>query len=122
MSDSGNDQPVGLRIKRFAGILVLVVGSAFATVTFVLVLIAAITQGDVFKKMVENHFAAAFGIVISFVTSLVLVLVLRVEEGPIEVEAFGFKFKGAGGPLILWVVCFLAFVTALRLLWPLGVK
>jgi len=31
----------------------------------------------------------------------------------------GLKFKGASGPIIMWVLVFLAIVLSIRLIWPL---
>jgi hypothetical protein len=121
MTEQRVGQPWERRLRPLATIFVLVVGSIFTTVTLLGFLLSALDAGT-FDRIVENHFGAAFGIPVSFVTSLVLVLAFRREAGPIEFEALGFKFKGASGPLIFWVICFLAFVTALRLLWPLGVE
>jgi hypothetical protein len=38
-------------------------------------------------------------------------------RGPIEFEAFGFKLRGASGPIVLWVFCFLSIAAAFQLLW-----
>jgi hypothetical protein len=35
----------------------------------------------------------------------------------IEFEAAGFKFRGASGPVVLWIFCYLAIVTSIKLLW-----
>jgi hypothetical protein len=45
------------------------------------------------------------------------VLFLEAKSGRIEFEGFGFKFRGASGEIILWVICFFAIVTAIKLLW-----
>lgn len=45
-----------------------------------------------------------FGVIVAFA----IVLTLSYATGDIEFEAPGFKFKGASGPILLWVVCFLA--------------
>lgn len=39
-----------------------------------------------------------------------IVAALRHSKGP-------FKFEGAAGQVILWVVCFLSIAAAIRLLW-----
>jgi hypothetical protein len=46
------------------------------------------------------------------------VSLLKVTSGPIEFEAIGFKFRGASGPIVLWVFCFLSIAVAFHLLWP----
>jgi len=42
------------------------------------------------------------------VIALLVVVMLRYSAGPIEYEAAGMKFKGASGPVVLWIFCFLA--------------
>ena len=68
-------------------------------------------------EVVRDHFAAVIGLPMAGILSLWVVTILRSRSGPIEFEAMGFKFRGASGPVILWVVCFLAIALAIRLLW-----
>ena len=42
--------------------------------------------------------------------SLLVVLLLRFTAGNIDFDAWGLKFKGSSGPIIFWVLCFLASV------------
>lgn len=72
-----------------------------------------------FINVIKNHFAATVGIGISAISAFCLVALLEVTTGRIELEGFGFKFKGAAGPVVLWAMCFLAMIGAVRLLWPL---
>lgn len=50
--------------------------------------------------------------------SLLVVLLLKFTAGPIEVDAFKFKFKGASGPVVFWIFCFLTTVTGISMLAP----
>ena len=70
-----------------------------------------------FLRMVQEHPAATIGIAMSAITAFCLVALLEIARGPIELEAMGFKFKGASGPVILWVFCFLAMIFGVWLLW-----
>jgi hypothetical protein len=72
---------------------------------------------DLYMTTIFDHFAATVGLSFAALGSLCLVLLLRYSAGPIEFEGMGFKFKGASGPIILWVICFLAMVSAIKLLW-----
>ncbi len=45
-----------------------------------------------------------FGVIVAFA----IVISLSYAAGELEFEAPGFRFKGASGPIVLWVVCFLA--------------
>jgi hypothetical protein len=38
------------------------------------------------------------------------------ETGQLEFKAFGLEFSGPSGPITLWLMCFLGFVLALKLL------
>jgi hypothetical protein len=37
-------------------------------------------------------------------------------NGQVQLKAFGLEFTGPSGPVTLWLMCFLGFVSALRLL------
>lgn len=67
--------------------------------------------------MLDKHFAAMVGTPLSAMTAFCIVSVLKVTNGPVEFEAFGFKFRGASGPIILWVFSFLAIGTIFHFLW-----
>lgn len=66
---------------------------------------------------IEKHFAAMVGTPLTALTAYSIVSLLKVTNGPIEFEAIGFKFRGASGPIILWLFCFLAIGTIFHLLW-----
>ncbi|MEW5926525.1 MAG: hypothetical protein AB1941_03500 [Gemmatimonadota bacterium] len=63
------------------------------------------------------HFPAVLGLPFAALAALCLVLVLEAHSGAIEFEALGFKFRGASGPVVLWVMCFLAIVLGIKVLW-----
>ena len=70
-----------------------------------------------FIRMVQDHPAATIGVAMSAITAFCLVAILEISRGAIEFEALGFKFRGASGPVILWVFCFLVIVFSVWLLW-----
>lgn len=69
------------------------------------------------KEVIKDHFAATIGLPAAGVGAFLLVQVLQISAGKIEFEAFGVKFRGASGPVVLWVVCFLAVAAAVGALW-----
>jgi magnesium-transporting ATPase (P-type) len=71
-------------------------------------------------KLTQTNYAALVGVPMSAVTAFCIVSLLKVTNGPIEFEVLGFKFRGASGPIVLWVLCFLAIVVAFRVLWPMA--
>jgi hypothetical protein len=67
---------------------------------------------------IENdHYAALVGTPMSAMTAFCIVSILKVTNGNIEFDAVGVKFRGASGPIVLWILCFAAVVTAFRILW-----
>ena len=70
-----------------------------------------------FVAVIEKHYAATIAVPLSAISALCVVLVLKATTGPIEFEALGFKFRGASGPLVFWLICFLPMIWAVWLLW-----
>ena len=71
-----------------------------------------------FIQIIEKHYAATIGVPLSAITAFCIVHLLKaVSTGPIEIEALGFKFRGAAGPVVLWIFCFLAVIFGVYLLW-----
>jgi hypothetical protein len=68
-------------------------------------------------EFLRQHFPVTIGLPVAAVISLLLILVLRETTGKLEFEALGFKFRGASGPLVLWVLCYLAIELSIKLLW-----
>jgi hypothetical protein len=67
--------------------------------------------------LLDERFAAMAGTPLAAVTAFCIVSVLKVTNGPIEFEGFGFKFRGASGPIVLWLLCFGAIACAFYFLW-----
>ncbi len=63
----------------------------------------------------------AFFVGLPFACMLAYFLVGTMENtrGNIEFEFVGLKFKGASGPIIMWVIVFLALVVSMRVIWGL---
>ena len=71
----------------------------------------------VLADLVVKNFAAIVGLPFAFLAAFVVVAMFRQGDAPVEFEAFDFKFKGAAGETILWVLCFSAIVGGIALLW-----
>jgi hypothetical protein len=68
-------------------------------------------------KIVLSHFVSIVGLPTAALMAFAVVWAFRATEGAIEGEAIGFKFKGASGPVLLWVVVFVAIVCAVKATW-----
>jgi hypothetical protein len=70
-----------------------------------------------FLTLINAHFAATLGVPLCGIAAACVVLVLKSASGPIQFEVLGFKLRGAAGPVVLWVLCFLVMIAALHMLW-----
>ncbi|MYM64219.1 hypothetical protein [Pseudomaricurvus sp. HS19] len=119
MSESGDRNS---RLKQYAT-LGVVVGTALWTGFFFLFLVCSalfpeLVPDSWFLQMVLAHPAGTMGIAISAISAFSVVAVLDVfARDPIEFRVWGFEVKGAAGPVILWVLCFLALVVGTAMLW-----
>ena len=122
-SESGeNEAEIDVRFRRFAN-WCAVIGAAMWAAYFVGFLIyhslkRSQSSGSWFLQVLERNYAACVGVPLSALTAFCIVLLLKiVSTGPIEIEALGFKFRGAAGPVVLWIFCFLAVTFGVYLLW-----
>ena len=108
--------PDKLSAATVAKWLVLVGGSIFAGAFVIGAPIIMLLKPELYQ-IVLKQFAAVVGVPSAALASLCLVMFLEHTAGPVEFEALGFKFKGASGPIVLWVFCFLSIVGAIKLVW-----
>jgi uncharacterized membrane protein (DUF485 family) len=112
----GNEPEVRAKLSRapyVSGIVALVCYLAFIVLSF-------LRQGGWLNVLLRDHYVFFVGLPFAALVSHFLVGTLEIARGRIEFEALGIKFKGASGPIIMWVVVFLAIVTAFRLVWGLS--
>ena len=100
-----------------------------AVVTWVLILVVPVATAialtgiltlaspGILDEIVKTHFAAIVGLPTAAVFSAFLVVALQQASGPVKFEGLGFKFEGTSGQVVLWIFCFLAVATAIKLLW-----
>jgi hypothetical protein len=69
------------------------------------------------RDIVTTHLQATVGLPVAGIFAYLLVALFRTTEGRIRFEVIGFKFDGAAGPIIMWVLCFLAIAVSIRMLW-----
>jgi hypothetical protein len=72
---------------------------------------------DIFRKVVTDHFRGIMGPPVCAMTATAVVAILHATSGTIKFEALGTKCEGASGPIVLWVLTFLALTAAGVALW-----
>ena len=117
---SANTEPQGKSVdERFRSVAI------WCLLVMMVLILSAVFYAFVMHGHVEalwipiakEHFAAIVGLPMAALGSLCIVLILRISAGPIELEAWGVRFKGAAGPIVFWVLCFLAMTVAIKTLW-----
>jgi hypothetical protein len=69
-------------------------------------------------KMLQQHFAATAGLPCIAALAFLIVITFEARYEAIEMEFFGImKFKGAAGPIVLWVLCVITMACCVRMLW-----
>jgi hypothetical protein len=111
-ASEGNGTPpisIGKRLSlAIAGMLIYIL-AAIGTIIFV---------GGNDSALIIDHFPALAGLPMGAVLAFIIVTLLPANYGNIEIQAWGIKLKGASGPIILWLACFIVIAgAAIRLLW-----
>lgn len=76
-----------------------------------------IDRDDPLSQIIQKQTPAMLGVPWAGGAAMIVVLLFKPVFGDMEFEALGFKFKGASGPVVLWVLCFLAETLAIHTLW-----
>lgn len=103
--------------KRIIGLVALIAAGGFAISMIVRILMGAWKKNPEHIYLSWVHYPVTVGLPMAAIAALALVLLLEYARGPIEFEGLGFKFKGASGPVVLWVFCYLAIAATIKLLW-----
>ena len=118
--DSEAKEAVRANRERKIGIWMASLLITFQIVVSGAMFYAMLRIDGLFEAVVREHFAGIFGSAMSVMTAMVIVVIFRVAAGPLEFDTpLGFKFKGASGPVVLWVFTYLACVAGMAALWNL---
>ncbi len=100
----------------YISITVIIVGVAFFVGLVILLTFSYDYETRILNVIVKNY-AAVIGVPCSALAALAVVLILRSSQGPLEFKGLGCEFRGASAPVLMWILCFLAIVGAVNLLW-----
>jgi hypothetical protein len=67
--------------------------------------------------IIFQHFPAVVGLPMVAGLAFLIVILLPQAYGRIEFKVFGLSFKGAAGPVVLWLLCFLGISLTVKVLW-----
>jgi hypothetical protein len=99
-------------VPRVIGFIIL---ALFAGAMLVL-LVTEWNSAD-FRQLLLDRFRAIVGLPAAGVFAFLIVATFESTSGQIEFEAIGLRFRGAAGPILMWVITFLSIALAIHLLW-----
>jgi hypothetical protein len=119
---NGNERDVDrLRLdglQKFARWWAVLSTAAIAVLSVVVLTYVGLSDRQWVLELLKTRVRAVVGIPMAAAGSFCVVIILEATSGRIEFEApLGFKFKGASGPVVLWIFAFLAFIGGIHLLW-----
>jgi hypothetical protein len=104
-------------LQRFAT-WAFVIGACVLTLALAFIVVWIGIKNPSYFIVTVRHFRAVVGLLLAGVAALFIVTVCKVVTGEeLSFSALGFKFEGASGPVVLWVLCFLAITLAIFTLW-----
>ncbi len=113
-----SEDPAEVRIRQKVRWIAVVLVGVIAIVAGVVISLVAISTKEFILEQLTTHIRAIVGLPLAVIIAFFIVSVLDAGSSkPIEFNAIGFEFKGASGPIVLWIACFLAVVCSLWLLW-----
>lgn len=129
-SGNGNGQPTSVDsadvtaaaapplIRQGVTWLSLGFGPVLAVITYYPLILAVLQHQQWIYTIFSEHYDVIFGLPSAALLSFMLVVVSEARFDRIEIEISNVvKFRGASGPIILWILCFLSITFAIKLLW-----
>jgi hypothetical protein len=107
------------RSEKWFGIVARIAAFAILAIIVGVLLVFVIQQWNnkEVREIVTAHLQATVGLPVAGVFAFLLIALFRTTEGRIRFEVIGVKFDGAAGPIVIWVLCFLAITVSIRMLW-----
>ena len=103
--------------RALSFLIFLLIVLAFVALVGTWLTLVIVSFDEVRTALLIEHYVAIVGLPAAGAAAFVLVFLFRQTSGPIEIEAFGTKFRGATGPLVLWNLCFLSMAAAIKMVW-----
>ena len=105
------------KFRSIAGWLIFLGAGLYSALLLIFIAYNLWREESFIIELVEAHFAALVGLPLAGMGSMCVVMLFKYTSGPIEFKAIGFEFRGASGPVVLWIFCFLAITGAIAILW-----
>ncbi len=113
MSESDNAIKKNSKVPIVLGGICFIIYLAFIGSSF-------FWPGGWISSLFHDHYVFFVGLPFAGFLAYFIVGTLENVRGNIEFEAIGIKFKGASGPIIMWVLVYMAIVLSIKMVWPLN--
>ncbi len=111
--------PMGKSTTLKKSITPIIIGGIFLVCYLAFIASSFFWTGGWINDLFQMHYVFFVGLPFAGFIAYFVVGTLENVRGRIEFEVFSMKFKGASGPIVMWIVVFLTIITAIRLVWPL---
>lgn len=116
-----NESKEEKKLRLIVDIVLLVFTSTFGGILYFGGLYHLFTSNaEWLIQIMKQHYAAVIIPPLMMVGSLVVVIALRMSEGPMKFKLLGFEFEGSSTPIIMWVLVYLVMTLSVTILWPLS--
>jgi len=110
------------KVAKYSFISVFQLLTKLAVIIMMIIYVAyipinAMKQDSWIVGIAKQHFVTTIGLPFMALLSYFIVTTLESRFSKIEFKAIGFEFKGASGPIVLWILCFLAMAVAVKINW-----
>jgi hypothetical protein len=119
MTDGRRPTEMPARTFRLAFVIVVIVALVVFAAMSVIRVIDPTRFPGLNTEVMQNHWPAVFGIPLSAVLALFVVLLTTTVTGEIKFELGPIKVSGAAGESLIWLLGFFLSVWAFKELWPL---
>ena len=112
MNDNADQVRASSKIPIVLGVICFSIYLAFIWSSFY-------WTGGWISTLFREHYVFFIGLPFAGFVAYFIVGTLENVRGQIEFEALSVKFKGASGPILMWVLVYLVLVLSITMVWPL---
>lgn len=69
--------------------------------------------------LISGHFVALLVPPLMMIGAIVVVIALKITDGPAKFKVLGFEFEGASAPIVMWSMVYMILTLSVTILWGL---
>jgi hypothetical protein len=109
---------VSKRFKNMVSWGAMAVGGLIGLSFLLTIVVWSVTGAPWFRQLLIDHYQALVGLPAAALLAYIIVVLFEARFDKIEMSiGTVIKFRGASGPVVLWILVFSTITVAIRLLW-----